>query len=63
MAEEVRMEFITSKVYKKSFCVVMLGLTNVNILYYSFSTLYRMCNLRYNHIRGYVTSFHNSTLC
>ena len=27
------------------FCVVMLGLTNVNILYYSFSTLYRMCNL------------------
>ena len=33
------------------FCVVMLGLTNVNILYYSFSTLYQMCNLRYNHIR------------
>ena len=29
----------------KIFCVVMLGLTNVNILYYSFSTLYQMCNL------------------
>ena len=36
---------------EKLFCVVMLGLTNVNILYYSFSTLYQMCNLRYNHIR------------
>ena len=36
---------------KHLFCVVMLGLTNVNILYYSFSTLYQMCNLRYNHIR------------
>ena len=36
---------------KRIFCVVMLGLTNVNILYYSFSTLYQMCNLRYNHIR------------
>ena len=29
-----------------SFCVVMFGLINVNILYYSFSTLYQMCNLR-----------------
>ena len=28
------------------FCVVMFGLINVNILYYSFSTLYQMCNLR-----------------
>ncbi|WP_229096087.1 hypothetical protein, partial [Bacteroides ovatus] len=26
-----------------SFCVVMFGLINVNILYYSFSTLYQMC--------------------
>ena len=33
-------------VVKKSFCVVMFGLINVNILYYSFSTLYQMCNLR-----------------
>ena len=33
------------------FCVVMFGLINVNVLYYSFSTLYQMCNLRYNHIR------------
>ena len=31
---------------KKRFCVVMFGLINVNILYYSFSTLYQMCNLR-----------------
>ena len=31
---------------KKTFCVVMFGLINVNILYYSFSTLYQMCNLR-----------------
>ena len=31
---------------KVSFCVVMFGLINVNILYYSFSTLYQMCNLR-----------------
>ena len=31
---------------EKSFCVVMFGLINVNILYYSFSTLYQMCNLR-----------------
>lgn len=31
---------------KKFFCVVMFGLINVNILYYSFSTLYQMCNLR-----------------
>ena len=31
---------------KKIFCVVMFGLINVNILYYSFSTLYQMCNLR-----------------
>ena len=30
----------------KLFCVVMFGLINVNILYYSFSTLYQMCNLR-----------------
>ena len=30
----------------KIFCVVMFGLINVNILYYSFSTLYQMCNLR-----------------
>ena len=30
----------------QSFCVVMFGLINVNILYYSFSTLYQMCNLR-----------------
>ena len=30
----------------KNFCVVMFGLINVNILYYSFSTLYQMCNLR-----------------
>ena len=30
----------------KTFCVVMFGLINVNILYYSFSTLYQMCNLR-----------------
>ena len=37
--------------FENYFCVVMLGLTNVNILYYSFSTLYQMCNLRYNHIR------------
>ena len=29
-----------------NFCVVMFGLINVNILYYSFSTLYQMCNLR-----------------
>ena len=29
-----------------AFCVVMFGLINVNILYYSFSTLYQMCNLR-----------------
>ena len=28
------------------FCVVMFGLINVNVLYYSFSTLYQMCNLR-----------------
>ncbi|WP_229096175.1 hypothetical protein, partial [Bacteroides ovatus] len=27
----------------KVFCVVMFGLINVNILYYSFSTLYQMC--------------------
>lgn len=31
---------------KETFCVVMFGLINVNILYYSFSTLYQMCNLR-----------------
>ena len=31
---------------RESFCVVMFGLINVNILYYSFSTLYQMCNLR-----------------
>lgn len=31
---------------KELFCVVMFGLINVNILYYSFSTLYQMCNLR-----------------
>ena len=31
---------------KNNFCVVMFGLINVNILYYSFSTLYQMCNLR-----------------
>ena len=31
---------------KSIFCVVMFGLINVNILYYSFSTLYQMCNLR-----------------
>ena len=30
----------------QTFCVVMFGLINVNILYYSFSTLYQMCNLR-----------------
>ncbi len=35
------------KRYEESlFCVVMFGLINVNILYYSFSTLYQMCNLR-----------------
>ncbi len=28
------------------FCVVMFGLINVNILFYSFTTLYQMCNLR-----------------
>ena len=32
--------------YQNLFCVVMFGLINVNILYYSFSTLYQMCNLR-----------------
>ena len=32
--------------YVDFFCVVMFGLINVNILYYSFSTLYQMCNLR-----------------
>ena len=43
--------FLSHLRFEFSFCVVMLGLTNVNILYYSFSTLYQMCNLRYNHIR------------
>ena len=33
-------------ILKISFCVVMFGLINVNVLYYSFSTLYQMCNLR-----------------
>jgi len=37
----------TSQVFVNYFfCVVMFGLINVNILYYSFSTLYQMCNLR-----------------
>ena len=35
-----------SEFVRKLFCVVMFGLINVNILYYSFSTLYQMCNLR-----------------
>ena len=35
-----------SKFCNDFFCVVMFGLINVNILYYSFSTLYQMCNLR-----------------
>ena len=37
---------IISYIVQASFCVVMFGLINVNILYYSFSTLYQMCNLR-----------------
>ena len=37
---------IAESVVKQYFCVVMFGLINVNILYYSFSTLYQMCNLR-----------------
>ena len=41
--KELRASTLVDKIY---FCVVMFGLINVNILYYSFSTLYQMCNLR-----------------
>lgn len=38
--------YILETYFSVKFCVVMFGLINVNILYYSFSTLYQMCNLR-----------------
>ena len=43
---EMSMSAYDCAVMYKEFCVVMFGLINVNILYYSFSTLYQMCNLR-----------------
>ena len=43
---EILLEANPDSAYILLFCVVMFGLINVNILYYSFSTLYQMCNLR-----------------
>ena len=44
------------------FCVVMFGLINVNILYYSFSTLYQMCNLRQS-LLFYKTNHTSAAYC